>query len=67
MYSAVDGGITANNPAMCAFTEAMKMGLPIVGRQFHPEEIALLSIGKTVLMVIQKTLGRRCARAMRAQ
>lgn len=35
----------ANNPAMCAFTEAMKMGVPLVGRQFYTDEIAILSVG----------------------
>jgi uncharacterized protein len=38
IYSAVDGGVAANNPASCALAEAIKLGHKI-------EEITMLSVG----------------------
>ena len=43
----VDGGVFANNPAMCAYAEALKdnTGAPPPQRPAHPKEILLLSLG----------------------
>lgn len=43
--TAVDGGVAANNPAMCAYTEAMKWGFELIHQPFRTDEIALLSLG----------------------
>jgi uncharacterized protein len=38
IYSAIDGGVAANNPSTCAVAEALRFG-------YKPEEISVLSIG----------------------
>ncbi len=38
IYSAIDGGVTANNPSACAVAEALRLGHPL-------ENISVLSIG----------------------
>jgi uncharacterized protein len=38
LYSAIDGGVAANNPSSCAVAEALRLGYPI-------EDIRVLSIG----------------------
>ncbi|MBW4564282.1 MAG: patatin-like phospholipase family protein [Mojavia pulchra JT2-VF2] len=38
IYSAIDGGVAANNPSSCAVAEALRLGYPV-------DEITVLSIG----------------------
>ncbi|MEM9926438.1 MAG: patatin-like phospholipase family protein [Cyanobacteria bacterium P01_D01_bin.50] len=38
IYSAIDGGVAANNPSSCAIAEALRFG-------YSPKEISVLSIG----------------------
>ena len=38
IYSAIDGGVAANNPSSCGIAEALRFG-------YSPEEISVLSIG----------------------
>jgi len=53
IYSAIDGGVVANNPSACAVAEALRLGYPI-------EEITVLSIGtgdRTRIIPFQKAQG----------
>lgn len=46
-YALIDGGVFANNPALCAYAEARKMNFNGVGKAANPcvEDMLLISLG----------------------
>lgn len=46
-YALIDGGVFANNPALCAYAEARKMNFNPIGKAANPcvEDMLLISIG----------------------
>ncbi len=46
-YALIDGGLYANNPALCAYAEARKMSFSAQGKASHPcgEDMLIISLG----------------------
>lgn len=55
-YALIDGGVFANNPALCAYAEARKINFNHVGKTIHPccEDMLIISMGSGARSMARK-------------
>lgn len=55
-YALIDGGVFANNPALCAYAEARKINFSNIGKAFEPcgEEMLIISLGSGARSMAKK-------------
>ncbi|NEN23102.1 patatin [Cryomorpha ignava] len=55
-YALIDGGVFANNPALCAYAEARKINFSNIGKAIEPcgEEMLIISLGSGAKSMARK-------------